>query len=123
MKSTRSLTAGLLDVAVIALFVALGRAEHDSSRGLAAFAITVVPFLIALVTTRVVPVVRSQPSALTSGVCTWIITITVGMALRRLLFSDGIAIAFIIVATLFNGAGMLGWRLVNQTVFSRSSRA
>jgi hypothetical protein len=40
----------------------------------------------------------------------WGYTVVMGMVLRNYLFDRGTAPAFIIVATLFLGATMLGWR-------------
>jgi RsiW-degrading membrane proteinase PrsW (M82 family) len=42
----------------------------------------------------------------------WGYTVVMGMVLRNYLFDRGTAPAFIIVATLFLGATMLGWRAV-----------
>jgi hypothetical protein len=40
----------------------------------------------------------------------WGYTVVMGMVLRNVVFNRGTALAFIIVATVFLGATMLGWR-------------
>jgi hypothetical protein len=50
------------------------------------------------------------------------VTVAVGMLLRNLVFDRGTALPFIIVATCFTGALLVGWRLVaNRAVLSRAS--
>ena len=42
----------------------------------------------------------------------WIITVAAGMVLRHTVFDRGTAFPFIIVATLFIGVFLVGWRAV-----------
>jgi hypothetical protein len=53
-------------------------------------------------------------------VSVWLGTVTIGMVLRNLLFDDGTATAFIIVATIFLGAVLNGWRSIARRVFVRA---
>ena len=49
----------------------------------------------------------------------WPVTILVGMVVRNLVFDRGTATSFVIVATLFVGAFVVGWRLVLRLVEQR----
>jgi hypothetical protein len=42
-------------------------------------------------------------------------TVALGMVLRKLVFDEGTATAFVIVATVFTGAVSNGWRLAVRT--------
>ena len=55
---------------------------------------------------------------LRTGVGVWAITVAAGMALRAL-SGGGIAVSFIVVASLFLAAGLIGWRVVATLVLSR----
>jgi hypothetical protein len=48
---------------------------------------------------------------LVTGVILWIVTVTVGLGIRRFAFGDGIAMPFVIVATLVIGLLLVGTRL------------
>ena len=43
----------------------------------------------------------------------WIITVALGMVLRNLVFDRGTAAAFIVVASVFLGISMNGWRIIS----------
>ena len=53
----------------------------------------------------------------------WPIVILVGMLLRHFVFDDGTATSFIIVATIFLGVFLVGWRAVWTLVESRRHRS
>lgn len=109
--------APLADTAVLAAFVLLGRAEHDSGSSLAGYITTLAPFIIGLVIAWLaVGEVRSQPLAVRSGLIVWACALLIGLVLRRVVFGDGIALAFIIVAAAFTGFGLNGWRAVVRRV-------
>jgi Protein of unknown function (DUF3054) len=46
-------------------------------------------------------------------------TVALGMVLRKFVFDDGTATAFVIVATVFTGAVLNGWRLAARSTISR----
>lgn len=97
-----------LDLVVVVAFAALGRRSHEEGGGLAGVADTAWPFLVGLVLGHVL--VRGSVT-LRAGVVTWVATVAVGMVLRQLT-GDGTALSFVLVATGFLGAGLLGGRLV-----------
>ena len=116
----RGRLAGLapaLDLLVLAVFVLLGRSEHDSTSveggsAVRGFLTTLAPFAIALTAAWALPATRRSPLTVRTGLTVWATTIIVGLALRSLAFGDGIAPAFIAVATGFTALGLVGWRAV-----------
>ena len=80
---------------------------------------TAAPFLIALAVAWLVVRAWRRPTVVRTGVLVWPIVIVVGMLLRRFVFDDGTAASFVIVATLFLGFFLVGWRAVGQLVESR----
>ncbi len=103
------LAAGL-DTAVVVAFVAIGRRNHDQDPGIGELVETAAPFLIALAVSWIALRAWNRPTEVTTGVRLWIGTIAVGMVLRRAVFDDGTAVAFVLVATAFVGALLVGWR-------------
>ena len=55
-----------------------------------------------------------NPTGVGRGLGIWLVTILAGMDLRHYVFDDGTATAFIIVASTFTLAGLVGWRVVAQ---------
>ena len=99
-----------LDAALVLVFVALGREEHDASSATRDVLTIGLPFWFGLVAGWVAAKVWRQPWAIRTGLLIWPAVIIVGMLTRRWVFGDGTAPAFVIVATLFLGAGLVGWR-------------
>jgi len=108
----RTPSAAALDTAIVVAFVAIGRRNHDEGEALAGVAETAAPFLIALAVAWVVWRVWLHPDQLGTGVRVWATTVALGMLLRNLVFDDGTATSFVIVATAFLGIFLLGWRAV-----------
>ncbi len=111
MKERRVAIAAALDAAAIVLFVAIGRRNHDQDPGLSGTFETAAPFLIALAVGWIVARAWREPFSLVTGTIVWVVTIVLGMLLRNLVFDRGTAASFIVVATLFTGALLIGWRL------------
>jgi hypothetical protein len=104
------LAAGL-DTFSVVLFVAIGRREHDRDSAIAGLIETAAPFLIALAGAWLVLGVWKRPTEWRTGVGVWAIVVVGGMLLRNLVFDNGTATAFVIVATLFLALFIVGWRL------------
>jgi hypothetical protein len=119
VRRDRTPLAAGLDTAVVVLFVAIGRRNHDEDPGVAGLVMTAAPFLIALAISWVVIRAWNRPAATTTGVQLWLGTVVIGMVLRRLVFDDGIALPFVIVASAFLGLFLIGWRLVVSIVDRR----
>jgi hypothetical protein len=108
----RSAPAGLaVDIVCVLVFCAIGRRSHDEGITLAGVAQTAWPFLSGTAAGWLLARGWRQPTALVpTGVSVWLATVTVGMLLRKA-SSQGVAVSFVIVATLVTAVLLLGWRL------------
>jgi hypothetical protein len=104
--------AATFDLVAIVAFVAIGRRSHDEGEALSGFARVAAPFLIGLATGWLVARAWTAPTRTKTGLVIWPVTIVVGMLLRRFVFDDGTALSFIIVATIFTGVLLVGWRVL-----------
>ena len=101
-----------IDVSAVLIFVAVGRRNHDEAASLTGVLGTATPFLIALVVGWMASRSWSNPFARHSVAITWLATVIIGLALRRLVFSDGIATPFIVVTTITLGVLLVVGRLL-----------
>ena len=108
----RTPLAAALDTAVVVAFVAIGRRNHDEDEAISGLVETAAPFLIALAVAWAIWRVWLQPDSITTGVRVWLTTLGLGMVLRNLVFDDGTATSFVIVASVFLGTFLVGWRAV-----------
>lgn len=109
----------VLDVVCVLVFVGVGRATHDDAGDLVGFLSALWPFLVGLgVGWGAWRVWRRPEVILPSGVGVWGTTVGLGMVLR-VLSGQGTAVAFVVVATLFLGAALLGWRVVGGRALAR----
>jgi hypothetical protein len=112
----RSSMAGTVDVCCVLVFVAIGRASHDEAASLVGFAETAWPFLGGLAAGWGVWRVWRRPEALIpAGVGVWVTTVAIGMVLRAV-SGQGTAVAFVIVASVFLGLALVGWRALALAV-------
>ncbi|MGH9132361.1 MAG: DUF3054 domain-containing protein [Ilumatobacteraceae bacterium] len=116
VTGARTRVAAALDVAVVAVFVAVGRRNHDEGSAVGDLFRIAAPFLIGLATGWFVARAWRRPFDLAAGCTIWIVTVALGMVLRRTVFDRGTALSFVVVATVFTGALMIGWRLVARRV-------
>jgi Protein of unknown function (DUF3054) len=102
-----------LDATLICLFAAIGRSRHGETGALLAVATTAWPFLAGMAAGWLVCLVafRRVPLTVGDGIPVWICAVAIGMLVRSLTHA-GTAFSFIIVATIFLGAMLLGWRAV-----------
>lgn len=110
MNLRRVLWGLVADVSSVVVFVAIGRRNHDEDSGLDGIFSTATPFLLAVLVTWLVTLAWRDPLSPRAGVTVWIGTVVLGMVLRNLVFDDGTATAFVIVATVFLGTVLNGWR-------------
>lgn len=108
-----------LDTFSIALFVVLGRRNHERDSEVVGFLETAAPFLIGLAVGWLIWRAWRRPAAVLTGVAIWPITLLVGMIVRRSVFDDGTATSFVIVATVFVGAFLVGWRALFRAIDHR----
>jgi uncharacterized membrane protein YbjE (DUF340 family) len=112
--------AAALDIAVIVVFVAIGRRNHDEGSAMGEVFRIAAPFLIGLAAGWIVARAWRRPFDVVTGCTIWVVTIAVGMVLRRTLFDRGTAVSFVIVASVFTGVLLIGWRLVASRITHRS---
>ncbi|MCP2340133.1 DUF3054 domain-containing protein [Actinomadura rupiterrae] len=115
--------AAIADAVCVLVFVAIGRASHDEAGSVTGFLNTAWPFLagalIGWLTTRAW---RAPAALVPSGLGIWIAAVAGGMLLR-VASGQGIAVAFVIVATLFLGLVLLGWRVLASLLTRRARTA
>ena len=117
----RTPLAAALDTAVVVSFIAIGRRNHDEDEAISGLVETAAPFLIALAVAWVIWRVWLQPDAVMTGVRVWLTTLGLGMLLRNLVFDDGTAASFVIVASVFLGTFLVGWRAIAGALASRAT--
>ena len=83
--------SALADVAVIVVFVAIGREEHNSGSSIVGLLETAAPFLIALAIGWLATRAWHNPAGVGRGLGIWLVTILAGMNLRHYVFDDGTA--------------------------------
>src|SRR6266581_1540788 len=108
MRSVR--LAVLLDCCCVLVFVIIGRASHTKGESLAGIASTSWPFLCGLAAGWAASHAWRSPLALRpAGIAAWLCTVALGMILR-VVSGQGTAVGFIVVALVFLGLFLLGWR-------------
>ena len=115
MKSRAVLWSLVADIVGIIVFVSIGRRNHDEGVAPAGVIGTAAPFVIAVLVGWLIARGWKSPVAVGTGAIVWVTTVALGMVLRKLVFDDGTATAFVIVATVFTGAVSNGWRLAVRT--------
>jgi uncharacterized membrane protein (GlpM family) len=106
--------AAAIDVVSVIAFVVIGRKNHDEGSSLTATAKVAAPFLLALVAGWAAARAWKAPMAVASGVVIWLVTVVLGMVLRKVAFDGGTALPFIIVATGFTLLCLVGWRMLAE---------
>jgi predicted permease len=100
------------DVLVVLVFATIGRSSHDEGITVGGVAHTAWPFLVgAAIGWGLVQMGHDDPRSNKAGVRVWLLTLVVGMVLRRLT-GAGTAASFVVVATIVLGVLFLGWRFV-----------
>lgn len=123
MPTDRRLATAIgLDVFVVVLFVAIGRRNHDESSAFVDVIETGAPFLIGLAVAWLAMRAWRRPTMLLTGIAVWPITVLVGMIARRTLFDRGTATSFVVVATVFLGVFLVGWRAAAGALDRRRHR-
>ena len=124
MKPGPVARVGLVDLACVLVFAAIGRASHGEDVGPAGLVTTAWPFaagwLVGWVLVLLVRAARVRPLGLVAGVLVWLPTVVVGMVLRAAT-GAGVETSFVVVATVVLGVFLLGWRGVT-TLVRRSRR-
>jgi hypothetical protein len=109
---------------VLVVFVVAGRRSHDEGSGLAGFLRVWWPFSVALVVATIASGTWRAPLEWRRAIAAWLVTVALGMTLRIAVQGREFKPTFVIVTTVFVGAGMLGWRaVVRKLAARRASRA
>lgn len=108
-----------VDVVLVLIFVLVGRSSHDEGFTLLGALNTAWPFLAGLAAGWLVLRAWRSPRAIVwTGIGLWAGTVIVGMLLRTV-SGQGIALSFVIVATLVLGVFLLGWRGIAALIARR----
>jgi hypothetical protein len=116
------ITTAIVDVVAVVVFVAIGRRNHDGSTSFLNILGVAAPFLIALGASWIGLRTWREPFNRASFVATWVITVIVGLLLRRVVFDRGIAMAFIIVAVITLGLLLGLGRLLSRKLTAKTSQ-
>ncbi|BDZ49907.1 hypothetical protein GCM10025867_21480 [Frondihabitans sucicola] len=102
--------AFLFDLVLVLAFVLIGRRSHDESDALTGILTTAWPFVSGLVIGWLSLIgVRWPFVTLPSGAVILVATVFLGMLLRHG-SGQGVAVSFVIVATVVLGVFLVGWR-------------
>jgi hypothetical protein len=114
--------AGVLDLVLVLVFVLIGRGSHDEGFSVPGSLQTAWPFVAGLVLGWLVTRAWRNPLGIRApGVVVWLVTVALGMLLRAV-SGQGIALSFVIVATVVLGLFLLGWRAIAIPVGRRLVR-
>ncbi|QKJ18705.1 DUF3054 domain-containing protein [Microbacterium hominis] len=114
--------AAALDAALVTTFAAIGRASHGES-AFAGLGATAWPFLVGLAAGWVATLAWRAPARpVRTGIGVWLVTVGIGMLLRAA-SGQGIAAAFIVVATITLAVFLVGWRLIAALIGRRRATA
>jgi peptidoglycan/LPS O-acetylase OafA/YrhL len=126
MSSKRAPAASIvvyaaIDVALVVVFVLIGRRNHDEGFAFLGMMTTLWPFLAGLAVGWLsMRAWRSPTRVVWTGIGIWIATVAVGMALRAV-SGQGTAVSFVVVATLVLGLFLIGWRGLTLLAVRRRS--
>ena len=90
--------------------VIIGTRNHETDTGISGVLFVAAPFWIATSLAHIAPMLQKSKKAEVHVVLVWGYTVAMGMVLRNVVFNRGTAPAFVIVATVFLGITMFGWR-------------
>lgn len=111
--------AAAIDAALVVVFVVLGRTSHAEDLTAIGTLDTLWPFLAGLALGWVLTFAWLRPLAiLWPGIPVWIITVASAM-LFRASAGQGVDFSFVMVATVFLGLFLVGWRLVAMPIARR----
>jgi uncharacterized membrane protein YobD (UPF0266 family) len=111
-----------LDVVLVVVFAAVGRASHDEANPVVGALLTAWPFLVGTVVGWVVVRLlrKAWPLEVGPGITVWFATLLFGMVLRQVT-SHGTAVTFVLVAALVLGLFLIGWRALAALLVKRAS--
>lgn len=109
----------LADLVCVVAFCTIGRRSHAEGLTVAGIAETSWPFLAGTAVGWLAARAWRRPLSLApTGVLVWVCTVAVGMVLRTL-SGQGVAVSFVVVASLATAVLLLGWRGFAQLLWRR----
>lgn len=109
------------DIIFVIVFCTIGRRSHAEGLTIDGIAQTAWPFLSGTLLGWLLARGWVRPLAVApTGIIVWIATVAIGMLLRKA-SSQGVAVSFVIVASIVTALFLLGWRAVTALVMSRRS--
>ena len=108
--SRTALRAFVFDALCVLLMVVIGTRNHETDTGINGILFVAAPFWIAMSIAHLAPLLQRTNRKDPNTYVVWGYTVAMGMLLRNMVFNRGTAVAFIIVATVFLGITMFGWR-------------
>ena len=118
IPTRRQWTAAAIDVALVVIFVVIGRASHDSGEPIF---VTLWPFLVGLLVGWLAARAWRSPTRVRTALIIWPVTVVVALLLRTI-SGQGVQLSFIIVTCIVLAVFLLGWRAVATLVLRRRSR-
>jgi hypothetical protein len=119
VHTRRTGAAVALDALCVLVFCTVGRRSHSEGLTVAGVAETAWPFLVGAAVGWVISRGWRRPASVApTGLAVWAGTVAVGMLLRRA-SAQGVALSFVIVASVVTAFLLLGWRLVALVVLRR----
>lgn len=114
----------LIDAVLVVVFSAFGRGAHSEGLGAAQVWGTAWPFLLALIVGwGIVAATRRAPTAVSTGVLLWAVTLAGGMTIRGIAEGRVPHWSFILVAGSVTALFLIGWRAVAGVVGHRRAQA
>ena len=110
-----------LDVVLVIVFAAVGRASHDEANPVVGALLTAWPFLVGTVVgwTVVRALRKAWPLEVGPGITVWFSTLLIGMVLRQAT-GHGTAVSFVLVAAVVLAFFLIGWRALAAQLLRRA---
>lgn len=104
---------------LVVVFCTIGRRSHAEGLTVGGIAETAWPFLSGTLVGWLLARAWRAPTAVApTGVIVWVSTVVVGMVLRKA-SSQGVAVSFIVVASLVTALFLLSWRAAAALIAKR----
>ena len=110
------------DLAVVAVFVLVGRRTHHEDAGLGGFVRVVWPFAAGLLAGWLAARLWRAPLDRRRVAVTWVLTVAVGALLRVVAQGRTAEPTFLLVASVFLGACLFGWRALAGRLLTGTAR-
>jgi len=100
-----------IDLVLVVVFAVVGRASHGEALSIDGLLVTGWPFLLGCLVGSLIAGVLLRLPWLYEGLLVWLTTVVLGMFLRAIT-GGGMALGFLIVATVVLALLLIGWRML-----------